>query len=87
MSQFPNQPGGAPMPPANQEGQGLAIAALICAFLIPLVGLILAIVAKSKGNSSGLVTAALIISIAMMVFGIIFGIACAGLILYEISYW
>ena len=65
------------MPPKNQEGQGLAIAALVCAFLIPLVGLILAIVAKSKGNSSGLVTAALIISIAMMVLGIIF-VACTG---------
>jgi len=57
----------------SQPSQGLAIAALIFAFIIWPVGLILAIIARKNGNTGGLAKAALIISIVFGVLGILSG--------------
>ncbi len=60
---------------AADPGHGLGIASLILAFIFPLVGLILGIVAKGKsksvGKSNGLALAGIIISILGMVTGLI----------------
>lgn len=59
----------------RSSSNGLAVAALVCSFLFPLIGLILSIVAlsqmKSSGNNEGkgMATAGLIISICW--FGLI----------------
>jgi len=58
---------------SQQPAHGMAIAALVCAFLIWPVGLILAILARKNGNTSGIAKAALIISIVMGVLGILGG--------------
>jgi uncharacterized membrane protein len=75
--QQPAAPQLAPQPTApEQKTNGLAIGALVCAFFIPILGLILGIVAKSQikktgEGGSGLATAAIIISIIYMVITVI----------------
>ena len=60
-------------------GKGLGVASLISAFFIPLLGLILGIVAKSKskkaGFKNGLATGGIVISVIGMVVSLIIGIA------------
>ncbi|WP_210481488.1 hypothetical protein [Naasia sp. SYSU D00948] len=61
--------------PAAVPGKGLGIAGLVLAFLVPLVGLILSIIAKSQskkaGYPNGPATAGIWISIVLMVLGAI----------------
>ena len=61
--------------PDTYPGKGLGIAGLILAILIPLVGLILSIIAKSQskkaGYKNGPATAGIWISIVLMVLGAI----------------
>lgn len=65
----------APQPVAATPGKGLSIAAIILAFLMPLIGLILGIVAmvqsKKIGQKNGLALAAVIISVVLLIVGII----------------
>lgn len=74
-----NQPATAPVtPPAGTKTSGMAIAAIILAFLFPLIGLILGIVAlssikKSGEKGKGLAIASIIISIVLMLLGIAAG--------------
>ena len=70
--------GGYGQPPGPQKTgtSGMAIAALVCSFLIPLVGLILGFVAKSQikktgQGGNGLATAAIVISIASIVIAVL----------------
>lgn len=67
-----------PAQPAVNPGQTLGIVALILAFLVPLIGLILGIVARGQskkvGMSNGLATAAIWISVVFMVIGLIVSI-------------
>jgi len=71
-------PEAAPAPAAAPApGKGLSIAGVIFAFLIPLLGLILSIVAlvqsKNAGQKNGLAIAGIIISIVWpIVMGIVF---------------
>jgi hypothetical protein len=75
------QPVAAPVaPPAGTKTSGMAIASLILAFLFPLIGLILGIVAlssikKSGEKGKGLAIAGIIISIVIMISGIAAGYA------------
>ncbi len=68
----------------TDPGQGMAVAALICAVLIPLVGLILAVVARGRSRAAGyrntLATWALGVSIALLSLGLVsaIGIAARG---------
>jgi len=72
----PGAPYGAAPEPV--PGRGLAIAGLILAFVAPLVGLILSLVAKSKlkkaGAPTSLATAGFWIGLALTIIGIIVGI-------------
>ena len=92
----PMPPYGAPSgPPAK----GLAIASLILGivglltswiigmgFVPGLVGLILAIVARKKGNKTGLIIAGLILSIIAILASFAFVcLVCIG-VMYELSY-
>ena len=65
----------APQPAAATPGKGLSIAAIILAFLMPLIGLILGIIAmvqsKKAGQKNGLALASVIISIVLIIIGII----------------
>jgi hypothetical protein len=67
--------------PATVPGKGLGIAGLILAILVPLVGLILSIIAKSQskkaGYKNGPATAGIWISIILMVLGIAIAIIVA----------
>ncbi len=64
---------------ADYPGKTLGIVALIAAFFISLLGLILGIVAlnqsKQAGFRNGPAKAAIIVSIVLMVLGLIIGIA------------
>lgn len=77
-----------PYPPGPQMGAGpvgedpgktLGIVGLIGAFLIPLVGLIISIIARSKskaaGFKNGLATGGIIVSIVAMVLGLVLSLA------------
>ncbi len=80
MSSMP--PPAYPMPPAEDPGKTLGIVALVLAFFVQLLGLILGIVAlnqsKKAGYSNGPAKAAIILSIVFMVLGlIILGIVLA----------
>ncbi len=85
--------------PENEPGKGLAIASLVLGILsvvlwffgvtsvgslvLGIVGLILASIAKSQGNRSGMRTAGFILSLIGVIVGAIIFIACvacAGLI-------
>ena len=64
-------------PPQTASTNGMAIASLVCAFLIPIVGLILGIISLGKIKTSGeggrgLAMAGIIISSIGMVLGLIF---------------
>ena len=81
MPQQPMSPTPTPvytpgMQPEN-PGKGMGIAGLICAFVFPLLGVILSAVglsqSKKVGMSNGLALAGLITSIAFMVIGAIIG--------------
>ncbi len=67
---------------SNGKTPGIVIAGLICAFLCPLIGLILSIIGRSKakeaGAGEGLATAGIIISIVIMVLGLIVRLANAA---------
>ena len=88
MPQTPEQPAApayqAAPAPAAEPGKGLSIAAIILAFLVPLVGLILGIVAlvqaKKAGRKNGLALAAVIIGAVLMVVYIIIGIVSAMIV-------
>ena len=79
------QPGPGPQPgaaPAGEDpGKTLGIIGLIGAFLIPLVGLIISIIARGKskaaGFKNGLATGGIIVSIVAMVIGVIVTLAIA----------
>lgn len=64
--------------PEAVPGKGLAIAGLILAFVAPIVGLILSLVARSKlkkaGAPTSLATAGFWIGLALTIIGIIVGI-------------
>lgn len=72
----------APAPAAAEPGKGLSIAAIILAFLMPVIGLILGIVAmvqsKKAGRKNGLALAAVIIGAVLIVVGIIVWIVVLG---------
>ncbi len=76
---------GPPAHPGQQSGtSGLAIAALICAILVPIVGLILGFVAKSQINKTGqggggLATAAIVISGIFIALGVLAFFAAVSL--------
>ena len=75
-----NQPAEPVTPPAGTKTSGMAIASLVLAFLFPLIGLILGIVAlssikKSGVKGKGLAIAGIIISIVIMISGIAAGYA------------
>lgn len=76
----PSAPAYAPYgaAPETVPGKGLAIAGLILAFVAPLVGLILSLVAKSKlkkaGAPTSLATAGFWIGLALTIIGLIVGI-------------
>jgi hypothetical protein len=81
-------PAPTPAAPAASDGKTLGIVGVVLAFLIPLVGLIVSIVARGQskraGVSNGAATAGIIISIIIMVVGIIVAIvigATAGSLL------
>ena len=91
MPQNPEQPAApayqaapapAAAPVAAEPGKGLSIAAIILAFLMPLIGLILGIVAivqsKKAGRKNGLALAAVIIGAVLIVVGIIVWILVLG---------
>ena len=67
-----------PAQPAVNPGQTLGIVALICAFFVQILGLILGIIAlnqsKKVGMKNGLAVAAIWISAILMVLGIIIAI-------------
>lgn len=77
---YPTQPPAAPATP----GKGLSIAAIILAFLVPVVGLILGIVAmvqsKKAGHKNGLALAAVIIGAVLTVAWVAFFMISALLI-------
>lgn len=66
-------------PAGEDPGKTLGIVGLVCAFLIPLVGLIVSIVARGKskaaGFKNGLATGGIIVSIVAMILGIVLGLA------------
>lgn len=69
--------------PVQTESNGFAIAGLICAFFIPLLGLIFGCVGLSKskqmnGNGRGVAIAAIVVSIIFMVLSVIIAVAVAG---------
>lgn len=73
----PGHPGAAPV--REDPGKTLGIVGLIGAFLIPLVGLIISIVARSKskaaGFTNGLATGGIIVSIVAMILGLVISAA------------
>jgi len=65
--------GGQPLM-REDPGKGFGIAGFICSFFVPLLGLIFALISRSKSRAaglqpSGLATAALVLSIIFMVLG------------------
>lgn len=73
-----------PVQPAGDPGKTLGIVGLILAFLLPLIGLIVSIIAKSKskkaGFKNGFALGGIIVSIVFMVLTVLFfGLTIAGL--------
>lgn len=62
----------------QQPSHGLAIASLVLAFFAPPVGIILAVIAKKNGNTSGIAKAGLIASIITTVLFVLFVISCGA---------
>lgn len=79
MSYQPQQQYSAPV--AEDPGRTMGIIGLVLAFLAPLIGLIVSIIARGKskaaGFKNGLATGGIIVSIVMMVLGIIISLAVA----------
>lgn len=67
----------------EDKASGLSIAALVLAFFIPLVGLILGIVAKKDAGekSAKLAKAAIIVSVVFMVLNVLVGVLYGAAIL------
>jgi hypothetical protein len=70
-----------PAPAPVSDGKTLGIVGVVLAFLLPLVGLIVSIVARGQskraGVTNGAATAGIIISIIIMVIGVILAIVFA----------
>lgn len=69
----------SPQETETSSTNGLAIAGLVCSFLIPIVGLILSIVGLNKskqldGSGKGLAIAGIVISAVIMVISLIISI-------------
>jgi len=84
MSQYqPDQTGYQSGPPADFPGKTLGIVGLVLAFLLPLVGLIVSIIAQNQSKAAGypnkLARIGVIVAIIFMVLGLIIGIASAVL--------
>ena len=62
----------------EKKTNGMSIAAIIFAFIMPIVGLILAIIAKKKDPDDKLAKAAFIISIVILAIGLVSSIGCAA---------
>lgn len=62
----------------EKKTNGMSIAAIILAFIFPVVGLILAIIAKKKDPDDKLAKAAFIISIVILAIGLVSSIGCAA---------
>ena len=62
----------------EKKTNGMSIAAIIFAFIMPVVGLILAIIAKKKDPDDKLAKAAFIISIVIIAIGLVSSIGCAA---------
>ena len=62
----------------EKKTNGMSIAAIILAFIMPVVGLILAIIAKKKDPDDKLAKAAFIISIVILAIGLVSSIGCAA---------
>ena len=62
----------------EKKTNGMSIAAIIFAFIMPVVGLILAIIAKKKDPDDKLAKAAFIISIVILAIGLVTSIGCAA---------
>lgn len=68
---------------ANSSTRGLIVAGFVLSFLIPLAGLIMCIVGKSRakkdGTPAGLATAGIIVAVAVMVLGAAMGAIIAAM--------
>ena len=62
----------------EKKTNGMSIAAIIFAFIMPVVGLILAIIAKKNDSDDKLAKAAFIISIVILAIGLVSSIGCAA---------
>ena len=62
----------------EKKTNGMSIAAIIFAFIMPIVGLILAIIAKKNDPDDKLAKAAFIISIFILAIGLVSSIGCAA---------
>ncbi|WP_424935595.1 MULTISPECIES: hypothetical protein [Bacteria] len=86
---YPAAPGYAPAPayPAPVPGRGLAIVGFVLAFLLPLIGMIISIVATVKlrraGAPSGLAISGIIIGAILTIIWIVVGlVVIAGILAY-----
>lgn len=62
----------------EKKTNGMSIAAIIFAFLMPVVGLILAIIAKKKDSEDKLAKAAFIISLVFIILSVVTTIGCVA---------
>lgn len=60
----------------EKKTNGMSIAAIIFAFIMPVVGLILAIIAKKNDSDDKLAKAAFIISLVFIILGVVSTIGC-----------
>lgn len=77
-------PAPTPAPaPASDAGKTLGIVGLVLAFLFPLIGLILSIIANNQSKAAGLTNgpakAGIIISIIFLALGLLFTILWFGI--------
>ena len=74
----PTPPPATPVAPAAVPGKSLGVAGVIFAILIPVIGLILSLVARSQSKAAGVknnpATAGIIISIILIALYILFWI-------------
>lgn len=61
----------------EKKTNGMSIAAIIFAFIMPVVGLILAIIAKKNDSDDKLAKAAFIISLVFIIIGVVSTVGCA----------
>ena len=89
-----NAPTPIPVAPVRQPANGMAIAAMVLGItalvfaFIPfmtffgwigaIVGIILAVIAKARGNKGGAATAGLVCSIISLAIGVLILVACAA---------